>query len=140
SAETGHLVFATLHTPDAPQAINRIIDVFPAHQQGQVRSQLSLLLPYVLSQKLLQRSAQRGGGRVLAVEILNITPGIRNIIRDDKTEQILSLMQTGAEAGMQTMNQALAQLYKTGDITYKQAMQHTTDKKDMERIIHGDRC
>ena len=138
-AETGHLVFATLHTPDAPQSVNRIIDVFPPHQQTQIRSQLSLVLRYVFCQKLLARSKSKGGGLVLAIESMCATAGIRNMIRDDKVEQLHSAMQTGAEQGMLTMNQALAALYKKGDITYQQAMEHTTDKKDMERVLKGVR-
>jgi len=136
-AETGHLVFATLHTPDAPQSINRIIDVFPPHQQSQIRSQLSMVLQAVFCQKLLERSKHKGGGRVLAVEVLMVTPGIRNIIREEKTEQIHSAMQTGASSGMQTMNQALYRLYRRGDITYEQAMDNCTDRKDMERVMQG---
>jgi len=134
-AETGHLVFGTLHTPDAPQSINRIIDVFPPHQQGQIRSQLSMSLQAVLSQQLHMKSKLKGGGLTLAVEVLMVTPAIRNMIREQKTEQILSAMQTGGEIGMQTMNQALYRLYKKGDITYKQAMDHSTDKKDMLRVM-----
>ncbi|MBN2407123.1 MAG: Flp pilus assembly complex ATPase component TadA, partial [Elusimicrobia bacterium] len=134
-AETGHLVFATLHTPDAPQSINRIIDVFPPHQQGQVRSQLSMVLQAVFCQKLLHKSEIKGGGLALAVEVLIVTPGIRNMIREEKTEQIHSALQTGGVKGMQTMNQALFRLYKNGDITYKQAMDHSTDKKDMQRVM-----
>ncbi|MFW6134309.1 MAG: type IV pilus twitching motility protein PilT [Elusimicrobiota bacterium] len=136
-AETGHLVFATLHTPDAPQSINRIIDVFPPHQQPQIRSQLSMVLQAVFCQKLLQRSKHKGGGLALAVEVLMVTPGIRNMIREDKTEQIGSAMQTGGNVGMQTMNQALYRLYKKGDISYEQALEHCSDKKDMKRIIGG---
>ncbi len=134
-AETGHLVFATLHTPDAPQSINRIIDVFPPHQQTQIRSQISLVLQAVFCQKLLQRRQQKGGGLALAVEVLMVTPGIRNLIREDKTEQIHSAMQTGGDTGMQTLNQALHRLYKKGDITYKQALYNSSDKKDMKRVM-----
>lgn len=135
-AETGHLVFATLHTPDAPQSINRIIDVFPPYQQGQIRSQLSMVLQAVFCQKLLQRSKHKGGGLTLAVEVLMVTPAIRNMIREEKTEQIHSAMQTGGEAGMQTLNQALYRLYKKDDITYEQAMDNSNDKKDMERVMN----
>ncbi|MGM0568456.1 MAG: type IV pili twitching motility protein PilT, partial [Elusimicrobiota bacterium] len=137
SKETGHLVFATLHTPDAAQSINRIIDVFPPHQQSQIRSQLSMVLQTVFCQKLLKKTDSKGGGMALAVEVLMVTPGIRNLIREQKTEQILSAMQTGGDKGMQTMNQALYRLYNRGDITYSQAMDHCTDKKDMERVM-GD--
>ncbi|MGM0442115.1 MAG: type IV pilus twitching motility protein PilT [Elusimicrobiota bacterium] len=134
-AETGHLVFATLHTPDAPQTVNRIIDVFPPHQQTQVRSQLSLVFQAIFCQKLLAKREQKGGGRTLAVEVLMITPRIRNLIREDKTEQIHSAMQTGGAVGMQTMNRALLRLYKKGEITYKQAMFQCSDKKEMKRAI-----
>jgi len=134
-AETGHLVFATLHTPDAPQSINRIIDVFPPYQQGQVRSQLSMTLQAVFSQQLLMRSKAKGGGLTLAAEVLIVTPAIRNMIREQKTEQIQSAMQTGGERGMQTMNQALYRLYKSGDITYQQAIDNCFDKKDMKRVM-----
>lgn len=134
-AETGHLVFATLHTPDAAQSVNRIIDVFPPYQQGQIRSQLSLVLQAVFCQQLLMKSKHKGGGLVLAVEVLIVTPGIRNIIREQKTEQIGSAIQTGADKGMQTMNQALYRLYKKGDITYNQAMDHSNDRKEMQRVM-----
>ena len=111
-AETGHLTFATLHTNSAAQTINRIIDVFPAHQQGQIRTQLSLVLEGIVCQALLPRAD--GTGRVVALEILVPTPAIRNLIRDDKVHQIYSTMQTGQEKlGMQTMNQSLATLYLT---------------------------
>ena len=134
-AETGHLVFATLHTPDATQSINRIIDVFPPYQQGQVRAQLSMTLQAVLCQKLHMRSKSKGGGLVLSLEVLMITPAIRNMIREQKVEQVPSAMQTGGERGMQTMNQALYRLYKKGDITYAQALDASPDKADMERIM-----
>ncbi|MFC2061946.1 type IV pilus twitching motility protein PilT [Elusimicrobiota bacterium] len=134
-AETGHLVFATLHTPDSPQSVNRIIDVFPPHQQGQIRSQLSMVLQAVFCQKLLKKSATKGGGMALAVEVLMVTAGVRNIIREKKTEQIRSAMQTGAEKGMQTMDQSLSRLYKNNEITYQQVMDNCSDKKDMMRMI-----
>ncbi|MFC2048772.1 type IV pilus twitching motility protein PilT [Elusimicrobiota bacterium] len=134
-AETGHLVFATLHTSDAPQSINRIIDVFPAHQQDQVRAQLSLSLQAIFCQKLLRKSKHAGGGRILAVEVLNVTPAIRNIIRDEKLEQIHSLMQTGGEYGMQTMNMSLATLYRKGYISFEQALDHSNSVKEMKRML-----
>ncbi len=136
-AETGHLVFATLHTPDAAQSIDRIVDVFPPHQQTQIRNQLSMVLQAVFCQRLLKRSERKGGGLVLVSEVLTVTPGIRNLIREEKTQQIPSAMQTGGEKGMQTMNQSLYRLYKKGDIDYRQAMDHCTDKKDMERVMGG---
>ena len=106
-AETGHLTFATLHTNSAAQTINRIIDVFPAHQQAQIRTQLSLVLEGIVCQALLPRAD--GKGRVVSLEILVPTPAIRNLIRDDKIHQIYSAMQTGQEKlGMQTANQSLA--------------------------------
>jgi twitching motility protein PilT len=108
-AETGHLTFATLHTNSAAQTINRIIDVFPAHQQGQVRTQLSLVLEGIVCQSLLPKA---NGGRVVSMEILVPTPAIRNLIREDKIHQIYSAMQTGQEkVGMQTANQSIASLY-----------------------------
>src|SRR3954465_11625172 len=110
-AETGHLTFATLHTNSAAQTINRIIDVFPAHQQGQIRTQLSLVLEGIVCQALLPKI---GGGRVVALEILVPTPAIRNLIREDKIHQIYSSMQAGQEKlGTQTFNQSLATLYMT---------------------------
>ena len=110
-AETGHLTFATLHTNSAAQTINRVIDVFPAHQQGQIRTQLSLVLEGIVCQALMPRAD--GQGRVMSLEVLIPTPAIRNLIRDDKVHQIYSTMQTGQEKfGMQTMNQSLATLYQ----------------------------
>ena len=109
-AETGHLTFATLHTNSAAQTINRIIDVFPAHQQSQIRTQLSLVLEGIVCQSLLRKA--NGAGRVVSLEVLVPTPAIRNLIRDDKVHQIYSMMQAGQEKlGMQTMNQSLASLY-----------------------------
>lgn len=119
-SETGHLTFATLHTNTAAQTINRIIDVFPPHQQEQIRVQLSFVLEGILSQQLLPKKS--GDGRVLALEILIPTPAIRNLIREDKVHQIYSMMQTGQEKlGMQTMNQSLYDLYTKGIITYEVA-------------------
>ncbi len=116
-AETGHLTFATLHTNSAAQTINRIIDVFPAHQQGQIRTQLSLVLEGIVCQALLPRAD--GKGRVVSLEIMVPTPAIRNLIRDDKVHQIYSTMQTGQEKlGMQTMNQNLVTLYQKRLITH----------------------
>ena len=109
-AETGHLTFGTLHTNSASSTINRIIDVFPSHQQAQIRTQLSLVIEGIVCQALLPKAD--GKGRVVALEILVPTPGIRNLIREDKVHQIYSAMQTGQEKlGMQTMNQSLATLY-----------------------------
>lgn len=119
-AETGHLVFATLHTNGAVQSINRVINVFPPHQQGQVRQVLSFTLQAVVSQQLIPKPA---GGRALACEVLIPTMGIRNLIREDKIHQIYSAMQTGQEAsGMQTMNQSLVSLVKDGSLTKADAI------------------
>jgi twitching motility protein PilT len=120
-SETGHLTFATLHTNTAAQTINRIIDVFPPHQQEQIRVQLSFVLEGIISQQLLPKKT--GDGRVLALEILIPTPAIRNLIREDKVHQIYSMMQTGQERmGMQTMNQSLYELYTKGLISYEVAL------------------
>jgi len=132
-AETGHLVLATLHTTDAPQSINRIIDVFPPHQQSQVRAQLSFVLQAVFSQQLLPRI--NGIGRVLAVEVLMVTSAIRNLIRDQKTEQIGMSMQTGAKHGMQTMNMALFDLYTRHLISYQEALSTSTEPDDLKRLV-----
>jgi len=132
-AETGHLVFATLHTTDAVSSINRIIDVFPPHQQAQVRSQLSFVLQAVFSQQLLLRSG--GKGRVLACELLVVTPAVRNLVREMKAEQIYLSIQTGARFGMQTMNQALYDLYRKRLISYQEAMDNTTDPDDLKRLM-----
>jgi twitching motility protein PilT len=133
-AETGHLTFATLHTNSAAQTINRIIDVFPAHQQGQIRTQLSLVLEGIVCQTLLPRAD--GHGRVVALEIMVPTPAIRNLIRDDKVHQIYSTMQTGQEKlGMQTMNQCLATLYHRRLITLEAAMEKSSMKDELEQMI-----
>jgi twitching motility protein PilT len=133
-AETGHLTFATLHTNSAAQTINRIIDVFPAHQQGQIRTQLSLVLEGIVCQALLPRAD--GQGRVISLEVLIPTPAIRNLIRDDKVHQIYSTMQTGQEKfGMQTMNQSLATLYQRRLITLDYALSASSLKDELEQII-----
>ncbi|MDQ3348106.1 MAG: Flp pilus assembly complex ATPase component TadA, partial [Acidobacteriota bacterium] len=133
-AETGHLTFATLHTNSAAQTINRIIDVFPAHQQGQIRTQLSLVLEGVVCQALMPRAD--GLGRVISLEVLIPTPAIRNLIRDDKVHQIYSTMQTGQEKfGMQTMNQSLATLYQRRLITLDAAMTASSQKDELEQMI-----
>lgn len=115
AAETGHLVIATLHTPDAPQTIDRIIDVFPPHQQPQVRLQLASALQGIISQHLLPRASCNG--RILAAEILIVTTGVRNLIRERQTEQIRSAMQTGAALGMKTLDKALKELCEKGLIS-----------------------
>jgi len=134
-AETGHLVFATLHTSDSSQTINRIIDVFPSRQQAQVRTQLSFVLTGVLSQQLLPRKS--GKGRVLAVEILIANHAMKSLIRESKIHQVYSVIQTGQKDNMQTMNQALFELYKKGDISEKEALASTTEVQDLERMLRG---
>jgi twitching motility protein PilT len=133
-AETGHLTFATLHTNSAAQTINRIIDVFPAHQQGQIRTQLSLVLEGIVCQALLPRAD--GQGRAMALEVMVPNPAIRNLIRDDKVHQIYSTMQTGQEKlGMQTMNQSLATLYQKRLITLDQALAASSLRDELEQMI-----
>jgi twitching motility protein PilT len=133
-AETGHLTLSTLHTNSAANTINRIVDVFPAHQQNQIRAQLSLVLEGIVCQALLPKAD--GTGRVPALEILVPTPGIRNLIREDKIHQIYSMMQTGQEKlGMQTMNQALATLYMSGQITLETAIASSSFKEELQEMI-----
>ena len=132
-AETGHLVFATLHTTDCAQTINRIIDVFPQHQLGQTRVQLSFVLQAVICQQLLPHAS--GTGRVLAAEVLIVTPAIRNLIREQKVEQIQLSIQTGGKLGMQTMNQSLAELYRQNRVTFQEAMLRSLDPDDLRRLM-----
>jgi twitching motility protein PilT len=133
-SETGHLTLATLHTNSAVQTINRIIDVFPAHQQEQIRVQLSFVLEGILSQQLLPRKS--GQGRVMSVEILVPNPAIRNLIREDKVHQIYSQMQTGqSKSGMQTMNQSLFDLYTKGLISYEEAMGRSMIPEELITMI-----
>src|SRR5213593_4398710 len=132
-AETGHLAFATLHTNSAAESINRIIDVFPAHQQSQVRAQLAFVLEGVLTQTLLQRA--KGRGRVMAAEIMICTPAIRALIRDDKVHQIESSMQAGKKYGMQTLNDALYQLYMGREVTKDECLRVTSKPNDFLRSI-----
>src|SRR5882724_2157976 len=135
-AETGHLVFATLHTNSAIQSINRIIDVFPPHQQSQVRAQLSFVLEGVLSQLLLPRAG--APGRVLALEVLIPNAAIRNLIREDKIHQIYTQMQVGqAKHGMQTLNQSLYSLYARRLITLEEAMGRSNDTDELRMMIEG---
>jgi twitching motility protein PilT len=132
-SETGHLVFGTLHTNTAISTINRVIDVFPSHQQSQIRTQLSFVLEGVVSQQLIPKI---GGGRVLAQEIMVPNLAIRNLIREDKVHQMYSSMQVNQkETGMQTMNQALAQLVKKGLITKDSAMEFCTDLDDVKKLL-----
>ena len=135
AAETGHLVFATLHTQDAPQTIDRIIDVFPPAQQQQVRVQLSVALQGVVTQQLLPTAD--GSGRVAACEVLVPTPAVRNLIREGKTHQILSAMQTGSASGMQTMDSALAALVRQGKITQKLAESRSSQPEELRRLLGG---
>jgi twitching motility protein PilT len=135
-AETGHLVFATLHTNSAVQSINRIIDVFPSHQQQQIRTQLSFTLVGVMTQILLPKSD--GVGRCLAMEIMVPNPAIRNLIREDKLHQVYSQMQVGqAGSGMQTMNQSLFALYQRGLITAESALECAGDLDELRMMIDG---
>jgi twitching motility protein PilT len=134
-AETGHLTFGTLHTNSAASTINRIVDVFPAHQQSQIRTQLSLVLEGVVCQSLLPKV--NGQGRVVALEVLVPTPGIRNLIREDKIHQIYSAMQTGQEkAGMQTMNQSVASLYFKRLISLETAMGASSNREELQDMIN----
>jgi twitching motility protein PilT len=135
AAETGHLVFATLHTQDAPQTIDRIIDAFPSHQQQQIRVQLSTTLQAIVTQQLLQ--TYDGHGRVVAAEIMVATPAIRNLIREAKVHQIYSAMQAGGRYGMQTMDFALAQLVRAGKINLDLARQRCHDLQELTRLIGG---
>ena len=132
-AETGHLAFATLHTNSAAESINRIIDVFPSHQQSQVRAQLAFVLEGVITQTLLQRA--KGRGRVMAAEIMICTPAIRALIRDDKVHQIESSMQAGKKYGMQTLNDALYQLYMAREVTKDECLRVTSKPNDFLRSI-----
>jgi len=134
AAETGHLVFATLHTQDAAQTIDRIIDVFPPHQQGQVRSQLAAVLQGVVCQTLVKKAS--GSGRVVATEILIATPAINNLIREGKTYQIASAMQAGREHGMHTMDSHLADLANAGMITVAAAIEKAQDVESLKQLIH----
>lgn len=135
AAETGHLVFATLHTQDAPQTIDRIIDAFPPHQQQQIRVQLSTTLQGVITQQLLQ--TWDGRARVVAAEVMVTTPAVRNLIREAKVHQIYSAMQAGARYGMRTMDQALAYLVVNGKITMELGKQRCHDPQELERLITG---
>ncbi len=130
-AETGHLAFATLHTNSAAETINRIIDVFPSNQQSQVRAQLAFVLEGVVTQTLLPK---KSGGRVAACEVMVCTPAVRACIRDDKVHQIYSIMQAGKKFGMQTMNDALYQLYIQGEVTLEDCLQHSHDPNEFLRM------
>ena len=135
AAETGHLVFATLHTQDAPQTVDRIIDVFPPAQQGQIRAQLAIGLQGIVTQTLLPTAD--GQGRCVAAEVLVPTPGVRNLIREGKTHQIYSLIQTGGAEGMQTMDSSLAGLVRAGKITMATAESRSSQPVEMRRLVQG---
>jgi twitching motility protein PilT len=135
AAETGHLVFATLHTQDAPQTIDRIIDVFPPHQQQQVRVQLSTTLQGVVTQQLVPTAD--GQGRVAAVEVLVCTPAVRNLVREGKTHQIYSSMQAGGRYGMQTMDMSLSAHVKAGRISQQVAFERCHDPEELQRLLGG---
>ena len=131
-SETGHLTFGTLHTSDAAQTMNRIIDVFPSHQQEQIRTQLAMTLSAVICQQLIPKST---GGRALAMEILIITPAVRNLIREAKIHQVYSVIQTSGNLGMKTMNQALLELYQSRQVTLDTALGSTSEPDELKRLI-----
>jgi len=133
-AETGHLVFATLHTNSAAQSIDRMIDVFPSHQQPQIRSQLSNILMAICSQRLVPTI---GGGRTVASEILVANPAVRNIIREGKTHQLDAVIQTGAEHGMQSMDKTLVQMIHAGTISYDEARNVAVDIEELDRLMRN---
>lgn len=133
-AETGHLVLATLHTNSAAQSIDRMIDVFPPHQQPQIRSQLSNILMAICAQRLVPAI---GGGRVVAAEILVANPAVRSVIREGRTHQLDTIIQTGADQGMQTMDRTLVRLIQTGVITYDNARDYAVDLQEFERLARG---
>ncbi len=133
-AETGHLVFATLHTNSASQSIDRMIDVFPPHQQSQIRAQLANILVAICAQRLVPTI---GGGRVAAAEILVATPAVRNIIREGKAHQLEAVIQTGAEHGMQSLDKTLVNLIHNGTITYEEARNVAVDIEELDRLMRG---
>lgn len=137
AAETGHLVFATLHTNDSVQTVDRIIDQFPPHQQQQIRVQLSGVLQGVVSQQLLPRAD--GRGRVAAIEVLIATPAVRNLIREGKTHQLYSVLQTGGRFGMQSRDSHLKDLVAAGVITWEEAIGHATDPDELRRLSGAPR-
>ena len=133
AAETGHLVLATVHTPDAPQTIERIIDVFPPYQQQQVRLQLSTALQGVVSQKLAPRAS--GKGRIMVPEIMIATAGVRNLIREKSVEQLRSAIQTGGQYGMRTFDKSLKELYEKNIITFQTALNLATDVNELKTLL-----
>jgi twitching motility protein PilT len=132
-AETGHLCLATLHTNSAAETINRVIDVFPAHQQSQIRAQLAFVLEGVVTQQLLPKA--RGRGRAMAAEVMVCTPAIRACIRDDKVHQIYSIMQAGKKHGMQTLNDSLKELYLQREVTLEEAEKRSGDPNEFRQMI-----
>jgi twitching motility protein PilT len=134
-AETGHLVLATLHTNNAAESVDRMIDVFPPEQQEQIRIQVSNNLLAVLSQQLLPRAGQPG--RIAAIEVMIATAAIRNLVRENKAHQITSIIQTSGEHGMQTMDQALRDLYQQSMVTYEMAMQRAQNQEELKKLIYG---
>ena len=131
-SETGHLAFATLHTSDAVQTVNRIVDAFPAYQQQQVRTQLSFTLQAVFCQQLLPKT--QGKGRCLAAEIMIANAAIRNLIREDKAHQMYSIIQTAQKEGMRTMNQSLLELYKSNLVSYDDVINRSSDPEELKRL------
>ena len=135
ASETGHLVFATLHTQDAPQSIDRVIDVFPAHQQQQVRVQLASALQGICTQQLIP--TRDGQSRTIACEVMVATPAIRNLIREGKVHQIYSMLQAGGKYGMVTMDMSLSQLVRSGKITLEMALERCSNEEDLRRLLNG---
>jgi len=133
-AETGHLVFGTLHTRNAPQTVDRVIDVFPPHQQEQIRVQLSNSLEAVVAQQLLPRI---GGGRIATLEIMVATAAVRNLIREGKSHQLYSAIETGAQYGMQTMDKVLADTHRNGKVTLEEAQARSIDRENFQRFLQG---
>lgn len=132
-AETGHLVFGTLHTTDAAQTINRMVDAFPPHQQNQARTQISFVLRAVVAQQLLAQAS--GKGRVVCEEIMIVNPAVQNIVREAKIQQLYTVMQTGQNLGMKTFEQSLKDLYARGEVTYQEAMTHTMRPDELGRML-----
>ncbi|MCL2038063.1 Flp pilus assembly complex ATPase component TadA, partial [Candidatus Saccharibacteria bacterium] len=133
-AETGHLVFATLHTNSASQSIDRMVNVFPPHQQPQIKAQLANILQAICSQRLIPSI---GGGRLAAAEILVANAAVRNIIREGKTHQLDAVIQTSAQEGMQSMDRTLVTLVQQGQITYEEARNYAVDLTEFERMMRG---
>ncbi|MEK7376326.1 MAG: ATPase, T2SS/T4P/T4SS family, partial [Candidatus Margulisiibacteriota bacterium] len=133
AAETGHLVISTLHTNDAVQTIDRIVDIFPSHQQNQIRIQLSMTLQGVISQQLIPRAD--GMGLIVAAEILKVNSAVRNIMRKGSTQEIYSMMEIGVKQGMQTMDMALRDLYKEGLIKYEDALARAVNEENLEKML-----